>query len=409
VAARAADVEVMLFSAVRPARLLTATAAAVVLATGAATGALVATEPTPSHVTAAAPTTRVGAHAVKVSRTRSIAANAPDTAATGSIIRLLGTAVTKPRSKVARPRPVRLAERKRGQWQVILRTKTTRAGAFAFQVAAGSTGRTRVFRAQAASFRGLRSATTPRVRVRVQTAAAPSGGTTAPPDQPGAGVPQDQPPAQPDPPILPTDFDAPEPLPSGLVAAGTATDWSYLFGGGSRWDPCRVIPWAYNPTEQGYAALDDVRRAFAKISGASGLRFRYVGETAHRVLGSLGSGFPTEADIVVGWANDSQWSTLAGGVVGVGGGSGVRVSGRDVAYRMQRGYLTLDNGHALPGGFDQHGWGQVILHEVSHALGLGHAQEQVQIMYGMAHRDNIRFGAGDLTGMRAVGAASGCL
>ncbi len=395
------------FAVRRPARLLTA--AAIVLVIGAAPGAPVATGPAASHGAAATPTARVDSHAVKVSRTRSIAANAPRTAATGSIIRLLGTAVTKPRSKAARPRPVLLAERKRGQWRVIVRTRTTRSGAFAFQVAAGSTGRTRLFRAQATSFRGLSSATTPRMRVRVQPAAAPSVGTATPAGQPDPGIPQNPPPAQPAEPILPTDFDAPEPLPTDFVAAGTATDWSYLFGGGSRWDPCQAIPWAYNPTEQGYAALDDVRRAFAKISGASGLRFKYVGETAHRVLGSLGSGFPTEADIVVGWANESQWSTLAGGVVGVGGGSGIRVSGGDVAYRMQRGYLTLDNGHALPGGFDQRGWGQVILHEVLHALGLGHAQEQVQIMYGTAHRDNVRFGAGDLSGMRAVGAASGCL
>ena len=113
--------------------------------------------------------------------------------------------------------------------------------------------------------------------------------------------------------------------------------------------------------------------------------------------------------MVVGWADAGELGKLSGNVVGVGGGRGWTITGADVAYRMERGYLTLDNGHVLPGGFDRSGWGQVILHEILHAVGLGHAGEQVQLMYETAHAGNITFGAGDITGMKKVGAPSGCL
>ena len=171
-----------------------------------------------------------------------------------------------------------------------------------------------------------------------------------------------------------------------------------------------MIRWAYNATGEGYPALADVRRAMAKISGVSGLRFSYAGATTWRYLGSIDATFPaSQAEIVVGWADEREFPRLAGNVVGIGGGWGRGVSGADVRTRIERGFLTLDNGHVLPGGFDRTGWGQITLHEILHALGLGHAEESVQIMYGMAHRGNVGFGAGDLTGMQVVGAERGCL
>jgi hypothetical protein len=285
-------------------------------------------------------------------------------------------------------------EKVSGRWRVIARKKSTRVGAFTFMVKAGSVARTRTFRVQAGRFNGLRAVATRALIVRVVKA------PSVPP----------RPPVVPE---TPTGFDTPEPLPAGYVGVGAATDWTYLFPGGSRWNPCRTIRWAYNPAAQGYDALPDVKRAFARLSGISGLRFKYVGATTWRFAGDIQDpAFPaSQYDIGVGWSDDLALPRLAGNVVGIGGGLGygAQTPGADVTYRMTRGYLILDNGHVLSPGYTQLGWGAVMMHEILHSLGLGHAQEPVQLMYGTMTEQNISPGAGDITGMKKVGAASGCL
>lgn len=390
-----------------PAHLLTGAAAAAALLVGG-----LAASPTGNAATAAGDTTRsihasdpsldvtadevsaTGEHAVRAKSYGIAAAAVESTVFTGQPFEIHGTAVTKPTGKPAKARPVHLAEYKSGAWRVIQRKTTTRVGAYSFEIESGSVAKTRSFRAQTTRFNGLPASATKAIRVKV---VAPT--TTNAPIEPPTG------------PLPPTDgeFDAPEALPAGYVAKGSASDWAYLFAGGGRWNPCQVIRWSYNPAGQGYAALADVQRAFAKISGVSGLKFKYVGTSSYTYLGELNPGFPADADIAVGWADANQLPGLGGNVVGIGGGSGYSVSGEDVAYEMTRGYLTLDHGHALSGGYDRSGWGQVMLHEIGHALGLGHASEEVQNMYGMAHSGNVSFGAGDLTGMNEVGAGSPCL
>ena len=312
------------------------------------------------------------------------AAARADDVLVGATIRIVGTVATR-----SKPRRLVLQERRDGAWQLVGRRLSTRAGAYTFRVPAGDEPRVRTFRVRAPRAPALPAGVTRPIRVVVVA------GPLAPEPPAGPGT---------------EDHDAAEPLPVGYVGAGSPGSWSFLFSGGGRWDPCTVVRWAYNPTGQGYAALADVRRAFAKISGASGLRFKHTGSTSWRYLGDVDDrAFPAKADIVVGWADAAELPGLAGGVVGVGGGRGVGIRGADVRWRLDRGYLTLDRDEVLTPGFDSRGWGQVVLHEVLHALGLGHADQRVQVMYGTATADNLRFGAGDLTGMAKIGEPAGCL
>ena len=344
---------------------------------------------------------------VRVRSSYRVAASARvSTIDTGRTFTIVGSVITKPRRGKAKPRPVMLAEKSRGKWRVIARKRSSRVGAYTFKVRSGSVAKTRSFRVQATRYNGLRAVATRPLTVRVVK---PIPVPTPQPPAPPTPVPT-VPPAVPE---TPTDFDPAEDLPAGYVGLGTATDWAYLFAGGARWNPCRTIRWAYNPGAQGYDALPDVKRAFARISGISGLKFKYVGDTTWRFSGNISDpAFPaTVFDIGVGWSDATLLPTLAGNVVGYGGGRGfgVLTANTDVKYRMDRGYLILDNGHVLPSGFTQPGWGSVMMHEILHSLGLGHASEDVQLMFSTLTSKNMNPAAGDITGMAKVGAASGCL
>ncbi|MET1133264.1 MAG: matrixin family metalloprotease [Aeromicrobium sp.] len=367
------------------------TAAALALLLPGAVTQPVTAEPEPAAMAGDAVRARQAYQVVATARARTVR--------TGATITIVGSVATRPGKGKARPRPVALLERKNGTWRTVARTSSTRVGAYSFAIAAGTVARTRVFRAQAARFNGLRAAATRPVTVQVVV---PSSETENAPTTPPATTPTPAAAA-----------DGPEALPAGYVGLGSATDWAYLFSGGGRWDPCTTIRWAYNPSAQGYDALPDVKRAFAKISGISGLTFAYVGTTTWRFLGNVSDpAFPASTyDIGVGWADADELPALAGNVVGYGGGRGftARAADADVKYRMDRGYLVLDNGHTLPGGYDRSGWGSVMYHEILHALGLGHAQQDVQLMYGTLSSRNYKPGAGDITGMQEIGLPAGCL
>lgn len=350
------------------------------------------------------PTTTARAHdVIRMRAGAPIVLTGPGSARAGSRVRLRGEVVTRPSKGAAgqrsQPRPVRLLERVDGRWRQVERTGSSRSGSFTFRVAAGDAATDRSFRAEAPGSRGR-----PKVRsrtVRVTVTAAPADVGTGFWETLAAGT-----------------MVTPEPLPAGYQAAPPADDWSYLFGEGSRWNPCAPIRWAYNPEQQTYdGAFADVVRAFARISAGSGLQFQYVGRTAAGYRGSdsditaAGAG----VDMVVSWATAAQFAQLSGSVVGIGGGTGRSINPStgpaDVKWRMVLGYLVLDAQAGMPiaPGFDGSGWGQIMQHEILHALGLGHAQTQTQLMFGTATSKNIGFGAGDLTGMARIGSASGCL
>ena len=286
-----------------------------------------------------------------------------------------------------------------GHWKVVARTTSKRTGVFTFGVPAGKKTGTRVFRAQAGAARGLPAVHTRSVKVKI-TAKAGSTGPTIP-----AGA----------------DYDAAEALPNGYDPPGAKNDWSSLFGASSvRWDPCTVIRWRYDDNGQAYNALPDVTRAIARIAGVSGLRFKYMGASSFRYLGQKDPTFPANADLFVSWASADEYSApqgqgLDGPVVGVGGGYATS-AGADalgVDWRMSDGYLTLDKGAGqVARGFDGSGWGQIMMHETLHAMGLGHAQDtrdsqdhptSREVMAPIATDLNYQFGAGDITGMHHIG------
>lgn len=331
-------------------------------------------------------------HGVQASASGSITASADvRTAKVGTKFRIVGRVRTNRKST---PRVVLLSEQVSGRWKSRGRVRSDRGGAYKFIVRAGPTEGLRKFRAVAPRTGRLPVARTSRIKVTIVAASTVT---------------------EPDPTIedATTEHDAVEfPSTGGPAPAGNAQDWAWLFDQSARWNPCAVIRWTYNPQGDYPAGRADMTRALARIAGISGLRFKYVGPTNYVAMVSKDSEFPPNADLSVGWASDTQVPRLKGSTVGLGGGWAYGVEGADVAYQIEKGYITLDKGARLRPGFDTDGdstWGQVLTHEALHTLGLGHATGQQQVMYGTSSSSNHRYGAGDLTGMDRIGADGGCL
>ncbi|MDP9822266.1 hypothetical protein J2S59_002075 [Nocardioides massiliensis] len=325
-------------------------------------------------------------HLVRVAAHRAITVTAPRRVDTGTRFRITGTVRLHGGTRRAK-RPVRLAEQTTaGTWRTTAAKASTATGRFAFTVAAGARARTRTFRVVAPRHRGLKRVATQRTVRVVRALAVPTPPAPTPP--------------------------GPSPV-TPYAPAGDPNDWTFLYDGGARWNPCRTITWAYNPARQTYDALGDVKRSFDLVSAQTGIQFVYLGLSDRVPVAATGTPTPGAA-IHVAWATRHQIPAFQGSTVGLGGSTAV-YRGRpdlDASYEVVDGYLLFSTHPPLRPGFDVAGtatWGQVMTHELLHVLGLGHARGAEQLMAPGVSALNHRLGAGDLTGMTRVGATRGCL
>ena len=196
--------------------------------------------------------------------------------------------------------------------------------------------------------------------------------------------------------------------PAGSTAAWAPFSRSVRY----RLDPCAIVGYRVNLAQAPAGALADVKAAFARVARASGLRFRYRGTTTS--MPPSGRRWPTDATLVVGWARPHQTSwKMSGSILGFGGPvlwrSADDASG--AVRRIARGGVLIDSTERLGRGFGKGDLrGKVILHEIGHAIGLGHVSSTAQRMKHVITRGSTSaWGAGDLTGMRRVGLLRGCV
>jgi hypothetical protein len=200
-------------------------------------------------------------------------------------------------------------------------------------------------------------------------------------------------------------------------AAGDPKDFSYITKTRARWNPCSPITYRVN-TEHGPAgALRDAKGAVERVEAATGLDLEYVGATRIVPQDSGADSYPADTQIVIAWASKSQSDLITDkGVAGVGGpmgwGGTVDEDGNDIL-TWRRGTVVLNSAYngVLAGGFgDGTTVGKLLMHEISHVVGLGHAAGDTQVMYPALQRQHpTAWGAGDLSGLRSQGAEQGCI
>ncbi|MEV6596165.1 hypothetical protein AB0M36_04775 [Actinoplanes sp. NPDC051346] len=219
-----------------------------------------------------------------------------------------------------------------------------------------------------------------------------------------------------------------------MLPAGTAFAWAKAPGNRkayatmgdpiARWNPCAAIGYRFNPARAPKGALKDLKGAIRRVSKASGLRFVYRGKTnavPHAKAG-YNPDYPANTQLVVAWVTpgkQSEWLPKDGpaGVGGPAWTTGYTAKGKKVGHIRWAG-VVLNTRVTVKGGFGagpRVGWqgtrGQLLMHELGHAVGLAHPSidDPKQIMYPVMSRKKAVWGAGDRTGLKVVGKSGGCI
>jgi hypothetical protein len=200
-----------------------------------------------------------------------------------------------------------------------------------------------------------------------------------------------------------------EPAPA---SAGWGPSWVDDRGHPARWDPCVPVRYVVNPGWMPQRGREDLAEALRRISAVSGLRFVDDGDTDELPQRDRPAYQPERygerwAPLLVAWVPPSATD--------LGLGDGVQGLASTVAVPTPEGgalvtaQVVLDADRRLASGFGAGATeGEVLLHELAHAIGLGHVDDPTQVMYYRTTNSESEFGAGDRAGLQALGAAAGC-
>lgn len=188
-----------------------------------------------------------------------------------------------------------------------------------------------------------------------------------------------------------------------------------------RWNPCQTITYKINvvrlPTGQRPVVLAEIRSAFTRLGKVSGLRFAYRGTTSEVPRSNRLETMSAEIVVAVTTPSATDFP-IGGGTLGYGGRAWYwwwHDTGSRVSYgaAITRGFVVLDSSRLreLRAGFGRGlGRGNLVLHELGHAVGLDHAGTPASLMYPeLSSASPSGYAAGDRAGLSRLGRRAGCL
>src|SRR5579875_2575053 len=162
----------------------------------------------------------------------------------------------------------------------------------------------------------------------------------------------------------------------------------------ARWDPCEVVTYAVVDQDAPAGWQADVASVMSQLHAATGLNLVDAGTFAHKAQ------VPASVDITISWV-----PALPATSDDVGLTTYYYINDPRYTPELTRADVQLLG--TLHAGGGPGGELPVLLHEMGHAVGLGHAPGQPEVMNPYDHGFT-RYQPGDLEGLRLVGASQGC-
>lgn len=188
------------------------------------------------------------------------------------------------------------------------------------------------------------------------------------------------------------------------------------YGGGPvRWNPCSQIHYVINATLAPSGSLEDVHEAFARISAATGITFAYDGLTDEPPSRFRDPFQPDRygrrwAPVLIAWADPDDSDIPFEGQNHIASAVAAPLyPNSSVEQVYVSGWVVLNAEDPNPPGFGGVGeQGPVLLHELGHVMGLGHAKRWGELMHE-AGGGMVDLGPGDREGLRHLGSGGECI
>lgn len=268
------------------------------------------------------------------------------------------------------------------------------------------------------------STATPTPTATATSTPTPTSTSTPTPTPTATATPTPTPTVTPTPTPSPT-FSVSADNPEGTGTLGDVNDYTFLttstLANGSSafasWDRCLMpIRYKINTTNMPAGALADLQEALRRITAVSGYTFRFDGSTTvmprssqdwfqpmvqtNPTTGAISS---NDADLYIAFSNAATTPALAGNVAAIGGPITYSPS-TSRGPKVLFGSLIVDTEAPMLDGFGTGVYrGTIMMHELGHALNLGHASESVEVMYpNVGSTSKSLFQKGDITGFRRL-------
>lgn len=201
-------------------------------------------------------------------------------------------------------------------------------------------------------------------------------------------------------------------------AVGPRGDYTFILTTGGdpvRWNPCQPIHFVLGRTGLTEGAIEDVRGAIDRLTEVTGVEFTYDGLTDEQPVPNRRAYQPDRygdrwAPVLIAWVSPARSDIPfeeEGHEAAAVASPQLPDDRRGDVYVS--GWIAVNVVDPNPSGFALPGMqGPVVLHELAHVLGLGHAASDGNLMEPSGGGVS-SFGPGDLAGLGQLGRDAGCL